>query len=262
MELNSFRKEITPTRLLSFLNLVNYKSLKKEDLINYIYPGAKKGKSSLADFSKYYNFSLEHGFIEEGDFNTIAINSKKFSFNNNEICEESFKDLMREILFLNKDSKLYKINNFLFSYRNNKIYFEKFDNISQTVSDVVRVTEEDVRAYRFWSKYLGYTIQISDDFLMLNPYDYISRLNKDFNSGETIIFKDYLNWLIDKDVLFANLTKDNLILTPFSLALTILNDMGLVKLIYQNDAREKWTLENMELRDVSIVSHIEVISNE
>ena len=62
----NLRKEVTPSRLLSFLNLVIMGNYTREALKSLIYPPSLT-RDSNADFNRIFNFAMDINLVAEED---------------------------------------------------------------------------------------------------------------------------------------------------------------------------------------------------
>lgn len=261
----NFRKEITPSQLKLFLEICSYKKYNLEEISKLISP--TNYKKMIVDLKKIYKFALEFGLIEELVDGTIIISDDYIGlFSNNQIHEEEYKEIIRKELFKNKNSYLYIVLSSILSIECDTTVFNKnlelikeVDRINNKDKNYDSISEEFCLAFRFWSRYLGYSYKLMDEFLIINPYKYIENLNKKMNIKGKIKLTDYIQKLKSEDIVFNNIDRENQLSKNISSALIYLNNLGKINLILENDAIDKWKLNSAyNISGDNIYSHIEL----
>lgn len=252
------RKEVTPMKLKSFLELVSYNKYNSDELYKLIYPLAKE--ENKGNFKLVYKFAKELKMIQELSGGKILYNQDtKIKMSNQGLDEEAFKEYIRNALFKSNESLFQNITRELISYNIDKIVFHRDVDIISELKLSQNITNEDVLAYRFWSKYLGYSYNLLREFLIINPYKYIDSLNEKFiKKNNRITMRKYIEILQHSDSIFTNITKENEISEPIGMALKTLEGNNRIKLILENDAEDLWRLKNITEYDNERISHIEL----
>ena len=267
----TLRKEITPKRLFSFLNLINLDYYSKKELKDLIYP------SNLTD-DKDNNFNRIFNFAEKMDI--IYINKQGIVIfkgnqilndDDNQLCEDTFKEYMNKLLFKNKKSKLFWITSIILKNGIETLNNNKISDISRIVSRESKVKDtnnelvcnnEDILAWKLWAKYLGYGYNLFDEFIILNPYKQIQETNKHIiqlvKNRSDILLKEYLDKLKELVPVVADSIDKNRLSFLLSMALITLHENKDIELIYKNDSTDIWSLQNMELFLLKRISHIAI----
>ena len=257
----NLRKEVTPSRLLSFLNLINSGHYTKNELKYLIYP-PNLVHNPDADYNRIFNFAREINLINENNQGKIYLleDHPIMKTENGEIDENSFIECMDQVLFSNADSVFYKITNSLLKKDNGILKAYNAGDIARLILDDIRASNEDILAWRFWAKYLGYAYNLLDEFIIVNPYRYIDRVNqiifRENLKPERLRFADYISQLINKAPIFNGCTKGNRVSFPLSLALMTLHNTLKIELAYIKDARDMWFLEGLPLSGNKQISHV------
>lgn len=264
---DTLRKEITPKRLLSFLNLINLDYYTKKELKDLIYPKELVAEEKT-EHNMVFNFAKKVSLIEENAQGRIELVENPFiKINDDEIDENSFKNYLDNILFYSNESVFHRITKCLLKMDGNILEADSArdiililikDNIK--TEDNSNINEEIILAWRFWAKYLGYAYNIMDEFIIVNPYEYIHNLNKkifiDVTKDEELLFGNYISKLINKAPIFEDCIKDNQLSFPLSLALLTLHNDEKVNLSYTGDAKDIWRVEGFLLSDIKRISSI------
>lgn len=259
------RKEITPRRLLSFLNLVTLGNYVKEEIKQLIYPMSLV-KDQNIDFNRLFNFAKKICLIDENSQGRVYfIKNDTIKIIDGEIDEESYKEYMDEALFRSNESIFFNITNSLIKKNKEILKADNAEDFIKIVFDTIQITNEDILSWRFWAKYLGYVYNILDEFIVVNPYEYIHRVNKvifkdSSNTGE-LMFGNYIYQLMNLVPILDGCIRGNNLSFPISLALLTLNDSGKIRLIYNNDSRDIWYLTDMPLSEIKQISHIDIGGN-
>lgn len=252
------RKEVMPIKLKAFLELVSYNKYDYNELYNLIYPlSTIEDKSNL---NYVYNFAKEIGMIQELSGGKVIYNEGTgIKMLNNGIDENAFKEYTRIALFKSEESIFQNITRKLLSYELDKVFFQRNEELINALNSNQSLTDEDMLAYRFWSKYLGYSYNLKSEFLIINPYKYINILNnRILEVDKRIPIRTYIEQLQSNDNIFRDIVKDNEISQSVSIALKTLEADNKLKLILENDAGDLWRLKNITESDDERISHIEL----
>ncbi len=252
------RKEVMPIKLKSFLELVSYDKYDYDELYNLIYPlSTIEDKSNL---NYVYNFAKEIEMIQELSGGKVIYNEGTgIKILDNGIDENAFKEYTRKALFKSEESLFQNITRELLSYDLGKVFFQRNEDLIRALILNQNVTDEDMLAYRFWSKYLGYSYNLKTEFLIINPYKYINILNNRILEADMRIpIRTYIEQLQYNDNIFREIVKDNEISESVSIALKTLEADNKLKLILENDAGDLWRLKNITESDDARISHIEL----
>lgn len=255
----SLRKEVTPIKLKAFLELTSYNKYDKNQLQQLIYPFSTKEKSQ--NFNLIYNFAKEINLIEEISGGKVIYNEDSgIEMLENGLDEEEYRQYMREVLFKSDKSLFNNITNELLSYDMNDIFFDKIEDMLSTLQTRSNIKDEDMLAYRFWSKYLGYSYNLLSEFLIINPFKYINNLNKKIakKMKGRLEIRSYIKELRLMDNIFETTTIKNEISQVVSVAIKTLESEGKIKLILENDADDLWRFKNLTEYDNERISHIEL----
>lgn len=250
------RKEVMPTKLKGFIELVSYNKYNQDELYKLIYPLATR--EDKTNFNLIYKFAKEMKMIQElSGGNVIYNGDTNIKVLSNGIDEEDFKEYTRKLLFKSEESIFQNITRELLSYNSERSYFQRdVDIISRSDLDI---NDELILSYRFWSKYLGYCYNLKNEFLIINPYKYLNSLNKRIlEENNRIPIKKYIDLLQGHDGVFIDIAKDNEISETLSIALKTLEANNNLKLILENDAGDLWRLKNITEYDSERISHIEL----
>lgn len=253
---DKLRKEVMPTKLKGFLELVSYNKYNSEELFKLIYPFAKPDDKS--NFNLVYKFAKEMNMIKELSGGKVIYNEdSNIKILNDGLDEDDFKEYIRKALFKSEESLFHNITRELLSYNMEKSYFQRDIDIISILNE--NTNNEDMLSYRFWSKYLGYAYNLKGEFLIVNPYKYIEILNKEIaEKNNRIPIKRYIEQLQYSDDVFKDIVKDNEISEAVSMALKTLEANNKLRLILENDAGDLWRLKNLTEYDNERISHIEV----
>jgi hypothetical protein len=259
---DNLRKEVTPSRLLSFLNLVIMGNYTREALKSLIYPPSLT-RDSNADFNRIFNFAMDINLVAEEEHRRIGfIKNEIIKIKDNEIDEDSFKKYMNRCLFYSRESLFWRITNSLIRKDASILKSKTSEDLIKLVYNDVHIDREDILAWRFWAKYLGYAYNLMDEFIIVNPFKYIAQLNKeilrDEKPNEEMMFGKYMTELKSRASVLEGCTNGNNVSFPISLALVTLHNNQQIELLYNKDSREIWHLENMKLSGKDQVSHIRI----
>ncbi len=251
----AIRKEITPSRLKSLLKLVSRDYYTERELRELLQPSSLN-KSSFSDFKLVFNFALNSKLIVKEYNGFVRLNISKDKV----FDDYKFKKIMKDILMGNEDCLFYKITSWILKQDIDIIKFnKKEDLIFGMLRDGISVTGEDMLAWRFWFKYLGYGYNLKNEFIIPNPYkriNYLIEKELKFNHESNLPFRDFIDELVKKSSEFNDSINNNHLSYSLSQALRMLDLQHKVKLECMVDASDIWYLDKMEYQNKNQVTHI------
>lgn len=252
------RKEVTPVKLKSFLELVSYNKYNSDELYELIYPLAKR--ENKGNFNLVYKFAKDLEMIQELSGGKVIYNEDtNIKISTKGLDEEAFKEYIREALFSSEESLFYNMTKELISYDMDKIFFQRDVDIISILKLNQNINNEDMLSYRFWSKYLGYSYNLRNESIIINPYKYIDSLNKKIlKKNNRMAIRNYIEQLQSRDSVFNDIVNENEISQPVGMALKTLEGNNKLRLILENDAGDLWRLRNITEYDDERISHIEL----
>jgi len=253
-------KEITPSRLRSLLKLVSRDYYTEKELGELLQPAGlnkddRNNKGDQSIFKKVFNFALEAKLIIEEENGFVRLNIARESV----FDDDEFKKIMKDTLMGNKVCLFYRITSWVLKQDKSIIKVNrKEDLLTDMLSEGVSVTGEDMLAWRFWFKYLGYGYNLRDEFIIPNPFkriEYLIKKEMDLVPKKNITFRDFITKLIAKAPEFTDSINNNSLSFALSLALRTLDSQNKIKLINIVDASDIWHLDKMEYQ-LNQVTHI------
>ncbi len=253
----SIRKEITPARLRALLKLVSRDSYTKGELENLLQPTNLK-KAGSSEFRMVYNFAMDTELMVEEENKYIKLNiDKDIIFD-----EYQFKKKTIEILLGNQEGLFYKMTSWALKQDKEIIKFNKIgDLVNNMRKNNIAAKDEDILAWRFWFKYLGYGYNLQNEYIIPNPFRRIDDLIEnelEFNNKDRITIREFADQLTSKAPEFKESIEGNNLSYPLSVALRVLDKEGKIQLIYANDTRDIWHLYYMENQGLNDISHMRI----
>lgn len=251
-------KDVTPRRVYALLKLIAYTNKKctKEQIFKYIQP--EYLSDSQAEVKRVFKFCLDEGLIAEDFDNKVSINFKEEFIKS----EECFRKYINSILFSEtKNNSFYSISKSILTKEIELYDFSGFENIGLMLN-TDNSQKDLILGWRFWAAFLGYGFILNSQFV-LNPYIRIKDLIEirfESKKNITMPFKEFINELISVSPEFEASIKENNILLPMALALTTLNDLGIISLSNVRDSEDIWQFNLGSA--IQMITHINLLGGE
>ena len=230
-----------PERVYALCQAIKSRTMQESDLRELLEP------SDLGGSTKYFgtvrDAAKQLGLIsvKEGDI-SLAVDSK---------CVSSY-DSMREYIVSNIDT----ISEGLF-FDVSKEYI----SMNEQVFKFKGVSEDDMRAWRFWATYLGLG-NLHDMLLLPNMYTYLKAVLAVCNikKGEEYTFTDFMAAIKPyAEIGLSDIDGNKKINLAMSSGLRALHDEGIIQLSHKLDSGDMWFLYEAELHPIkSTVTHVTV----
>lgn len=251
-------KEVTPQRVYALLKLVEYTNKKctKEEIYKYIQPEHLSEKQ--AEVKKVFKFCLDEEFLMEDFDKKVCLTIDRLNIESN----YSFRRYINSILYDDiKDNKFYSISKAMLSKELELYDVKGFENIG-AILNTTDSQEDLILGWRFWAAFLGYGFVLNSQFV-LNPYERLRDLiNIKFGGmkNKIIPLREFIGELVLISPEVVDSINGNQILLPLALALTTLNDLGVISLSNVRDSEDVW---QFNLGDsIQMVTHINLLGGE
>ncbi len=249
--------EATPDKIYAMLKLIEFNKYTKQELLSMVQPKEKKTNyvfKYIVDDSKWAKVNADEKYV---------------------LCID--KECLRDIKIFRME-----MNNHLFEedrgwyFEFTKWYLSQDEDLLQySLIDIMKNNPEkscpqDQKAHlswRLWSSFLGFgNLQGcggKGEKFIPNPYirilDMIT-MDKDLPRGKSILFKDFIIWLIGRCPELEGCIQNHNLTVFLSLALRVLHDMGKINLETMQDATDMWYLTQNSYHDItSQVTNIEIM---
>ena len=168
-----------------------------------------------------------------------------------------------------QSSLFYAVTN-AYMQLNEKVYKYKSISDAELISQIKEITgkqviEDDMRAWRFWSSYLGFghlhkINKAAAELLLPNAMVYLGAVleTADLEKKKEYSFEEFMERTEEYTDIIQSKSDKNLNMA-FSYGLRGLHDSGAIKLEHRMDSDNMWYLYKDEMHEiVSVVSHITI----
>lgn len=254
---------ISPHRVYALCKLVEYESMTKEELMNYLEPVGLNAKQEK--FKDVFSFADGDLVFQNADGKVISkLTDKELE------SHEAFRSAIARRVFCRDDLMFTRFTCWYIA-RGERVYSESADDLAVAfdkelnLKDVMnKYNATNIRAWRPWACYLGFGFihsgkVIPNVFIRLE--DCIKNDSK-LTRNKQMQFKKFMDWLVrtcpeldggeifTKNVGHAEVEKQKLSV-GLSVGLRTLHDRKVIRLEYVKDATDVWHMNGAESHEIA-----------
>lgn len=241
------RPETSPHRVYALCKLVNHKKLTKDEIRDLLQPKAINNRQN--DVNRVYNFALNGNLIKEDSngFVYTSLSEKDLE------SHDKFRKKMAKIILSDSESMFFKFNSWFLDQGENMFQYTSSKDMQRDLrGEFIKIKEEDLLGWRFWTTYLGLgflhgPVVIPNAFIRIK--DSIED-DLDIEREKSISFGKFMDWLMGKCPELKQGIKGNDLSLGVSLGLRTLHDQGYITLGYTRDAGDIWHLVRIDTHDI------------
>ena len=240
---DNLRHECMPDMVYSLCKMCKT-SIECKELQKIITLG-DNSKSSQEQFNNVLTFAIECGFIGEDDGVLIS------KFEDGQL--ENFKSFRYAIfceVLKNRNTKFTKLAEWYLQKGTTEIF--SLDTASDLAARVNYEIELGIDKYfalgfRFWMVALGLAAQQNyrKSAIVFAYHDILEQIivESSLEKNKPILAGTFMEYILDKGVIFGVCISNNKINTGLSMALRVLRDSNVIELNYVNDSSDVWHME-------------------
>lgn len=252
----------TPNRVLALCQLVAYKSLTKQQLIDLIQP--ENLNSSKDQFTNVFSFAKNGNLIEEDS----ASGKIKLKVKESDIATpKAFRSTVSKLGLTNPNLMFYRFTSW-YLIRGEKVFAENNKALAMAFNSEMQFEDDspnkyndtNVNGWKSWACFLGYGFE-HGGVVIPNTVERLSDIlsdNREITRGRFIPFAEFMSILSPEldggEVFNRNKGETTLPSQHLSLGLSsglrALHDQGIIQLHYQSDALDTWFLTKCSTHEI------------